>query len=405
MKKTILLIGTLDTKGEEFAYVKDLIEKRGHRVLTMDTGILGTPFFEPDISAHQVAEAGGASLEALQEKGDRGFAIEIMIAGVAELTLELFEKNAFDGMLSLGGGGGTVVATAAMRQVPVGVPRVMVSTMASADVSPYVGIKDITMMYSVVDVAGLNRISRRVFSNAVGAICGMVEQEIESGADKPVIAASMFGVTTPCVTEVRKLLEKEGYEVLIFHATGAGGRSMEGLILDGYIAGVADVTTTEWCDELVGGVLSAGPTRLDAAAMKGVPQVVSLGALDMVNFNAMETVPAKFKDRTFYRHNPNVTLMRTTPDECYQLGKIVAEKLNVAQGPTALLVPLRGVSMIDAEGQLFYDPEADQALFKGVRDHVKPPVQLQELDLHINDPEFAAAIAGQLLQYLENESN
>ena len=400
MKKTILLIGTLDTKGEEFAYVRNLILKRGHKVLMMDTGIMGNPYFKPDISAHEIAEAGGASLAVLQQKGDRGFAIEVMMAGVAERTVELFEQGAFDGVLSLGGGGGTVVATAAMRQLPVGIPRVMVSTMASSDVHPYVGIKDITMMYAVVDVAGLNGISRRIFSNAVGAICGMVEQRVDATTDKPVIAASMFGVTTPCVTEVRKRLEREGYEVLIFHATGAGGRSMEGLIFDGYIAGVADVTTTEWCDELIGGVLSSGPTRLDAAAKSGVPQVVSCGALDMVNFNAMETVPGRFKDRLFYRHNPNVTLMRTTPHECYQLGKVIAEKLNAAKDKTSMFVPLRGVSMIDAVGEPFHDPEADQALFQGLRDYVLPHINLVEFDLHINDPEFAAAIAEQLVAYL-----
>ena len=297
MKKTILLIGTLDTKGEEYAFVRDLITERGHNVIVIDTGVMGSPAFTPDITADQVAEAGGASLALLQEKRDRGFAMDIMIAGVSELTVELYEKGHFDGVLALGGGGGTNIATAAMRQLPVGIPKVMVSTLASSDVSPYVDIKDITMMYSVVDVAGLNRISHRIFSNAAGAICGMVEmgQEVQSG--RPVIAATMFGVTTPCVTEVRSRLEKEGYEVLIFHATGAGGRAMEGLIEDGYIAGVMDITTTEWCDELVGGVLSAGPARLEAAGRAGIPQVVSCGALDMVNFHAEHTIPDTFKGR------------------------------------------------------------------------------------------------------------
>jgi uncharacterized protein (UPF0261 family) len=265
-----------------------------------------------------------------------------------------------------------------------------------------VDVKDLTLMYSVVDIAGLNRISRRVLANAAGAICGMAEQQIPEVSDKPVAAATMFGVTTPCVTRVREELEKAGYEVLIFHSTGTGGRAMEGLIRDGYIAGVADVTTTEWCDELVGGVLSAGPTRLDAAAVTGTPQVVSCGALDMVNFHAMDTVPAAFGDRTFYRHNPNVTLMRTTPDECYQLGEIIAEKVNRSHGPAALVVPLRGVSMIDAEGQPFYDPEADAALFSAIRNTVKAPVELDEYDLHINDPEFAVALANRLLRAMQS---
>lgn len=400
MKKTILLIGTLDTKGEEFAFIRDLIVERGHKVLMMDTGVLGRPAFMPDISAREVAEAGGASLASLQEKGDRGFAMDIMIAGVSELTIELFEKGRFDGVLGLGGGGGTNIATAAMRQLPVGVPKVMVSTLASSDVSHYVDVKDITMMYSVVDIAGLNRISQRIFSNAVGAICGMVEQEIPENTGRPVIAATMFGVTTPCVTEVRTKLEEEGFEVLIFHATGAGGRAMEGLIDDGYIAGVLDITTTEWCDELVGGVLSAGPNRLEAAGRVGIPQVVSCGALDMVNFHAEHTIPEQFKGRTLYRHNPTVTLMRTTPDECHQLGEIIARKLNAARGPVSILLPLKGVSMIDAEGQPFYDPDADAALFQGIKDHVLPHVDLQSLDLHINDPEFAHALVAKMLGYM-----
>ena len=400
MSKTILLIGTLDTKGAEFAFVRDLIHQRGHKTLIVDAGVVGDPLFEADISAAEIAEVGGDSLQRLREQGDRGKAIDVMIAGLCERVIELHEQQAFDAVLSLGGGGGTNLATAAMRQLPVGMPKLMVSTMASSDVQPYVGIKDITMMYSVVDIAGLNRISRRILSNAAGAICGMAEQETVEVDDKPVIAATMFGVTTPCVTRLRQKLEEAGYEVLIFHATGTGGRAMEGLIRDGYIAGVADVTTTEWCDELVGGVLSAGPTRLEAAASGGIPQVVSCGALDMVNFNALDTVPSKFADRTFYKHNPNVTLMRTTPDECYQLGEIIAGKLNVARGPVSLFLPLRGVSMIDAEGQPFHDPEADAALFKGIRDTIDESVELIELDLHINDPAFADAMAEKLLEYL-----
>jgi uncharacterized protein (UPF0261 family) len=287
-----------------------------------------------------------------------------------------------------------------MRALPVGFPKVMVSTVASGDVAPYVGSKDVTMMYSVVDIAGINRISRRVLANAAGAICGMVEQPMPEGEDKPLIAATMFGVTTPCVTTVREHLEAAGYEVLVFHATGSGGQSMEGLINDGFIAGVADVTTTEWCDELVGGVLSAGPHRLEAAGRQGIPQVVSVGALDMVNFWAFETVPERFKQRTLYKHNANVTLMRTTSQECAELGRIIASKLNRATGPTALFLPLKGVSAIDAEGQPFHLPAADAALFEALRQNVRPPVEVVELDLHINDPAFAAAMAERLLQML-----
>ena len=403
MAETILLIGTLDTKGAEFAYVRGLITERGHKTVVMDTGVGGEPPFVPDISATEVAEAGHKSLTALREAGDRGAALTVMGEGARVLALKAYVDGQVDGVLSLGGSGGTSIATTAMQALPIGFPKVMVSTMASGDVAPYVGVKDITMMYSVVDVAGLNRISRQVFCNAVGAICGMVEQTLPEAEDKPLITASMFGVTTPCVTAVREKLEAAGYEVLVFHATGSGGRAMEALIDGGFITGVADITTTEWCDELVGGVLSAGPTRLDAAAKNGVPQVVSLGALDMVNFGGVETIPQKFKDRILYVHNPQVTLMRTTPEECAELGKIIAAKLNQCTGPATLFMPLKGVSMIDAEGQPFHSPEADQALFRAVRDNLDTDkVELIEMNMNINDLDFAVAVANRLLRMLSS---
>jgi uncharacterized protein (UPF0261 family) len=400
MPKTILLIGTLDTKGAEYAYVRDLIIGRGHQVLTLNAGVVGEPAFTPDISAAQVAEAGGSSLAQLRAQADRGAALEVMMRGVSQLAGQLHAEGKLDGVLALGGSGGTAIATAAMRELPVGLPKVMVSTVASGDVQPYMGVKDIAMMYSVVDIAGLNRLSRRILANAAGMVCGAVEQEMPAAADKPLITATMFGVTTPCVTMVREQLEQAGYEVLVFHATGSGGRAMESLIDSGFITGAADITTTEWCDEFVGGVLSAGPHRLEAAARAGIPQVVSCGALDMVNFWAMDTVPSQFKERTLYKHNANVTLMRTTPQECAELGRIIASKLNQATGPTALFIPLKGVSAIDQTGQPFYLPEADAALFEALRRNIRPPVELVELDLHINDPEFAAAMAERLLAML-----
>ena len=323
---TILLIGTFDTKGAEYGYVRDLIIGRGHQALLLDAGVAGEPGIPPDIGAEAVAQAGGSTLAELREQADRGAAIEIMARGTAQLTAQLYSEGKVNGVLGLGGSSGTAIATPTMRELPVGFPKVMVSTVASGDVAPYVGIKDVTMMYSVVDIAGINRISRRVLANAAGAVCGMVEQEVTAGDDKPLLAATMFGVTTPCITALREHLEAAGYEVLVFHATGSGGQAMEGLIRDGFIAGVADVTTTEWGDELVGGVLSAGPRRLEAAAEAGIPQVVSVGALDMVNFWAFETVPDRFKERTFYKHNANVTLMRTIPQECAELGRIIASK-------------------------------------------------------------------------------
>ena len=402
MPKTILLIGTFDTKGAEYAYVHDLIVERGQQVLTLNAGVAGEPVFNPDISAAQVAEAGGGDLAQLRQQADRGVALEVMLRGASRLAVQLHTEGKFDGVLGLGGSGGTAIATAAMRELPVGLPKIMVSTVASGDVQPYVGVKDITMMYSVVDIAGLNRLSRRILANAAGMICGAVEQESEEAGtrDRPLVTATMFGVTTPCVTMVRERLEQAGYEVLVFHATGSGGQAMESLISAGFITGVADITTTEWCDELVGGVLSAGPARLEAATKAGIPQVISCGALDMVNFWAFETVPPRFKKRTLYKHNANVTLMRTIPQECAELGRIIASKVNQATGPTALFIPLKGVSAIDKEGQPFYLPEADAALFEALRRNVRPPVELVELDMHINDPEFAAAMAERLLGML-----
>lgn len=397
---TVLLIATLDTKGEELAWVRDRIRERGHHTRVLDAGVLGEPRLEPDVSAAVVAEAGGRSLAELRSAGDRGAALDVMARGAAELARREHAEGRVDAVLGLGGSCGTAVATAAMRALPMGMPRVMVSTVASGQVASYVGVTDITMMYSVVDVAGLNRVSRRILANAAGAVCGMVEQAAPAGSDRPLLAATMFGVTTPCVERVRRQLETAGFEVLVFHATGSGGRAMEGLIKAGFISGVADVTTTEWCDELVGGVLGAGPERLDAAGHAGVPQVVSCGALDMVNFGPIETVPERFRDRQLYVHNPSVTLMRTTPDESARLGEIIAAKLNAARGPTTLLLPLRGVSALDHDGQPFHDPAAAAALFDAIRRTVGSRVQVVELDLHINDPEFADAIAERLLTHL-----
>ena len=397
MPRTVLLIATLDTKGDELAYVRDLIVGRGHLAVVLDAGIMRDPAAPADIGAAEVARAGGQTLEYLRSQGDRGVALEVMARGATAVAKKLAADSRIDAVLGIGGSCGTAIATAAMRELPVGLPKLMVSTMASGQVAPYVGVKDVTMMYAVVDIAGLNRISRQILGNAAGAISGMLEQRIPEGKDRPVVAATMFGVTTPCVERVRQRLDEQGFEVLVFHATGSGGRAMEGLISAGFISAVADVTTTEWADELVGGVLSAGPDRLNAAIDSGIPQVVSLGALDMVNFGGVETVPEKFRSRLLHVHNPNVTLMRTTPDECAQLGRIIADKLSRAKAPVSLLIPLRGVSALDKEGQKFYDPAADAALFNALRENVSANVRLVELDMHINDPAFADAIADTLM--------
>jgi uncharacterized protein (UPF0261 family) len=398
--KTALLIGTLDTKGAEYAFVRDLIQARGVETLVMDLGTVGEAAFKADFVAEDVAQRGGSSLGAIRQRGDRGEAVDVMLAGARAITREAFAAGRFHGVLGLGGGGGTAMITAAMRELPVGVPKVMVSTMASGNTAPYVDVKDITMMYSVVDIAGLNPLSRRILANAAGAIVGMVNTELAPSADRPMIAATMFGVTTPCVTAARQRLESAGYEVLVFHATGSGGRAMEGLIDDGWFTGVLDVTTTEWADEVVGGVLTAGPDRLSAAARKGIPQVVSVGALDMVNFGAPESMPARFRDRRLYRHNPSVTLMRTTADECREIGSRIAAQLNGATGPVVVLLPMRGISMIDRDGQPFHDPVADAALFAALRQGLREGIRVRELDAHINDPEFAHALTDELLTLL-----
>ena len=405
---SVLLIGTLDTKGTEFAHVRDQLRSAGIAVTVVDAGVLGPPAFEPEITREAVFAAAGTTYAAVKEGGDRGKAVALAARGVAKIAEQLHREGKLGGVMSLGGSAGTTIGSAAMRALPIGVPKLMVSTLASGQVQPYVGTRDVMMMYSVVDISGLNRISRAVLDNAASAMIGMARRQ-ETGdrrqeSDKPIVTATMFGVTTPCVEAARKIIEAAGYEVLVFHATGAGGRTMEGLIRDGLVAGVLDITTTELADELAGGVLTAGPDRLTAAALKQVPQVVSVGALDMVNFGPPETVPEKYKGRRFHQHNPTVTLMRTTPEEMDRLGKEIAEKVSAANGPAALVLPLRGVSAIDAEGKSFWWPEADGALFQSIRNWVAPGVDVTELDLHINDPAFAEACARKLLGMMGSAS-
>ncbi|MBE3560799.1 MAG: Tm-1-like ATP-binding domain-containing protein [Ktedonobacteraceae bacterium] len=396
---TVVLLGTLDTKGNEYAYLRDKVQAAGCEVILIDAGVKGTPLAPPDISREEVARAAGADVAQLAAIGDRGASIETMARGATAIVSGLFAQGRLHGVLGLGGSGGSALITQAMRALPVGVPKLMVSTLASGDTRPYVGAVDIAMMYSVVDIAGINRLSERILSNAAAAISGMAQSYATfqpAAATKPLIGATMFGVTTPCVTEARQYLEARGYEVLVFHATGTGGQSMEALVNGGFLAGVLDITTTELADELVGGVLSAGPHRLEAAGKQALPQVVSLGALDMVNFGPIDTVPEKFRTRTLYKHNPTVTLMRTTPQECAELGHIIARKLNQARGPVALFIPLRGVSLIDTEGQPFYDPVADQALIDALKADLHDTVEVHELDMEINDPRFAQAMASRL---------
>jgi uncharacterized protein (UPF0261 family) len=366
------------------------VREHGVDVVLVDVGVF-EPQVEPDIGREQVAP----DVADLAAKGDRGAAVAAMARGAAALATRLHAEGRLDGIVGIGGSGNSSIATAAMRALPVGVPKLMVSTLASGDTRPYVGAVDVTMTYSVVDISGLNSISARILANAAGAIAGMAKASVPPLEKKPLIGATMFGVTTPAVTRARERLEELGYEVLVFHATGTGGQSMEALVRGGYLAGVLDLTTTELADELVGGVLSAGPDRLEAAGAAGVPQVVSVGALDMVNFGPRETVPERFEGRNLYVHNPTVTLMRTTADENRELGRRIGSKLAAAQGPTVLFVPLRGVSLIDVEGQPFWDPEADAALFDGLGETLDG-VETHELDLDVNDERFAVAMADRL---------
>ncbi len=398
---TVVLIGTLDTKGREYEFLRERLREHGVETVLVDAGVMGAPKAEPDVSGEEVARAGGADAAELAQAGDRGAAVAAMARGAGEVVKRLHAEGRLDGVLGLGGSGGSSLVTSAMRELPVGVPKLMVSTVASGDTRPYVGESDVTMMYSVVDIAGINQISTRILSNAAAAIAGMAQADIpEAGEEKPLVGATMFGVTTPAVDAARERLEELGYEVLVFHATGAGGRSMEALVRDGFITASLDITTTELADELVGGVLSAGPDRLEAAGSLGIPQVVSLGALDMVNFGPEDTIPKKFEGRNFYVHNPTVTLMRTTLEENAELGRRIARKLNAARGPVTLFVPLGGVSLIDTEGQPFYDPEADRALFDALRENLdEGVVEVREMETHVNDPAFARAMAERLHEH------
>lgn len=402
MEKTVAIIGALDTKGSEFEFLKNEIEKNGCKTFVINVGVLGDPAFSPEISADEVAKAGGSSLVDLRNAKDRGDAMAVMTEGAAKVAKQAFDEGKFDGIISMGGGGGTVMATSAMRALPVGVPKLMVSTVASGDVAAYVGTTDITMMPSIVDVSGLNRISRQIFTNAAGAISGMVKVEVEEAGDaKPLIAASMFGNTTRAVENARAILEKNGYEVLVFHATGTGGRTMEMLIADGYFDGVLDMTTTEWADEVCGGVLSAGPTRLEAAAKAGVPQVVTPACIDMCNFWAPDTIPSKYDDRLFYKWNPNVTLMRTNIEENETMGKIFAEKLNMAKGPLVVFIPMGGFSEIDFPEQIFWWPEANEAFVKALKENLNPEIPVEISDKDVNDPEFSTTVTEKLLALLK----
>jgi len=399
MEKTIAVLGTLDSKGYEHAYVAERIREYGHSVLLIDCGSGSEPQVEPDYTRFEVAAAAGKDLSTLYEAKDRGACVVAISEAVPIFIHQLYVEGKIDGIISLGGGGGTAIGAAAMRALPIGFPKLMVSTLASGNTAHYVGTKDILMMPSIVDVAGLNSVSKTIFSRAAGAICGMVDVEVSGENDKPIIVASMFGNTTDCINRATEVLIDAGYEVLVFHATGVGGRAMESLIESGMVAGVLDLTTTEWADEVTGATLSAGPNRMEAMTKVGIPAVVAPGCLDMANFGEYETIPERYKERVFYVHNPQVTLMRTNEEECSKLGKVIAEKLNANSAPTVMMLPLKGVSVISQLGQPFYDKTADDALFSSIRNSYQG--ELVELDCDINHPEFAEKAANSLIKILK----
>jgi uncharacterized protein (UPF0261 family) len=390
--KRIYVVGTADTKGEELVFLRSLIATAGFPVCLTDVGTRA-PAVPVDIAARDVAAQHPRGADAVLATDDRGAAVTAMGEAFARFVAG---REDIAGVLGIGGGGGTSIVTAGMRALPVGVPKLMVSTLASGDVGPFVGVSDIAMMYSVTDIAGLNRISRAVLTNAAHAMLGMARAPAPTAEAKPAIGLTMFGVTTPCVTRAVEALRAD-YDCIVFHATGSGGRAMEKLADSAMLVGILDATTTEVCDLLCGGVLSAGPDRLGAIARTRIPYVGSVGALDMVNFWAMETVPAQYRNRRLHRHNPQVTLMRTTAEECQAIGAWIADKLNRCEGPVRFLVPEKGVSALDAPGQPFHDPEADAALFDALERTVKPTARRQIIRLphHINDPEFADALAAE----------
>lgn len=402
LAKTVLLIGTLDTKPDEYTFVRARFHSAGLRTIMVNVGVLGDTNHHVDVTNFQVAVAGDSSLQALRESHDRGHAITVMTLGATLIVQSLFSEGKFDGIFALGGSSGSTIASASMRLLPIGFPKVLVSTLVTSSGAAFVGDSDIALFASVVDIAGINSLSSQIISHAVDSMIGMLNSKQDRFQSiKKLIAASMFGVTTECVTDARKHIESHGFEVITFHMTGSGGRSMEKLISEGFIDGVLDVTTTEICDEIVGGVLSAGPNRLTAGSKQGIPQVISLGALDMVNFAGKNTVPAKFSHRQLYSHNENVTLMRTNAEECEKIALDICSKLALSKAQVSLFIPLKGVSSIAVAGGPFHDPIADEALFSTIRNQIPRHVELVELDHAINDAEFSRALATKLITYID----
>jgi uncharacterized protein (UPF0261 family) len=388
--KTVVTPGAFDTKGADYEFLVQRVRSHGVDALTVDFGVLGDPPFIPDVTNAEVARAGGVELSTLRESKDKTLAMRVMAEGLARILSRLHKEGRLDGVCGMGGSGGTTILSAGVRGLPIGIPKLFISTVAAGDVSAYVGSADVTMMHSVVDVAGLNRISREIYTNAAAAIAGMAQAiRPESAGERPLVAASMFGNTTACIDRTRALLDGAGWEVLVFHATGSGGKTMQRLASDGLLAGLLDLTTTELADEVCGGVFTAGPERVQMGALSAIPVVLAPGCVDMCNFGPRETVPDKYNSRLLYEWNANVTLMRTSIEENRTIGGLIAETANRCVGPAVVLLPLRGVSMLDSHGGRFWDAEADRACFDAVRSSLKQGIQVIEVDSNINDPIFA----------------
>lgn len=402
--QSILMLGCFDTKGESFSFLRQCLVSEGERVIAMNIGVMGsTSLFRVDIESDLVAKEGGQTIEKLRQKGDRGYAVEVMGRGAKKLAAQLLSNGEIKAVICMGGGGGTYIGLDAMQSLPLGFPKLCISTLAAKDVSQQVGMKDIVLMPSVVDVAGLNRISRPIMRNAAAAISGMskvVAEAIENSLGT--IAISMFGNTTACVDQCAKLLESKGYDVMAFHANGLGGKAMETLIREGCFDGVLDITITELADELCGGTCSAGPDRLLAAVEMGVPQLVVPGCLDMVNFTQLDTVPAQYASRQLYSWAPDVTLMRTNEHENKLLAKMIAERLNCFKAPVTVLLPLKGLSQIDAEGCVFYHPEINRVLFDTLMEQLDEKIKVIEIDSHINEKLFSHKAVESLLENIKN---
>jgi len=408
MRKTIAMMATLDTKGEEVKYLKEQFEKRGKDVLIIDTGLRGSPTsVQPDVTREKLAEASGSSMEVVQREGRRR-AIEIMVPGIVKVVRELYARGRFQGIMSIGGMDGALLASAGMRALPLGVPKLIVTPVAegSTRFGPYVGTSDMIMMHSVIDILGINEISKKIFDNAVGAMVGMVDMEgsLTIGRGKNVIAATMYGNTTPAVMMAKKLLEERGYQVVVFHPNGTGGRAMEELVEQGFFTAVLDMTTHEIVDELFDGVHAAGPHRLETAGKKGIPQVVVPGCINFILLGPLESLSPEYKKRKLYPFNPAVTMVRTTHEEMITIGKVMAEKVNQTLGPTVVIIPLRGFSMYCREGESLYDPQGDRIFIDTLKEHLRPQIPVMEVDANINEPVFAQTTVSALMRILEQSS-